>query len=554
MEEVVKHTNLYNIDNFERGQIPFTELTIDKEGKVTNSYGEICCKPYKDHGTWCVKLPIKEDGVVYLNELKLGTLTSIVFKNVKLPWRWWKDIDLFYRDDDPYNVDPANIAHQMYPEHFKYTHEGVDYKVIPNFTRYGISKEGVVYNPTAYAGIRKEEGKLSFGYTAVKKYKEFLITPDIDRGGNTGLGRHRLLAMCYPIGPDLDQVYGKDHQYLQINHIDHTPGNDTLINLEWVTNRENQIHSVINGGLNSERRIPIIVYDFIKSKLYRLDSYMSAERILNLPSSKISRAVLADDYQLIYGRYRAVRDRSDDEEHEIILRRPNRKQYMLYGTLFVYDKEELILEGSVNDIVDKLINEFNAPLRIRNIILNAGEWRSLKFEIKLFNFEVYSASTGNGCDGSVRGHRKKIIMYDYKEAKYFIFNDLDEVSVLLDGLAKTTIAGLARGDVKRLYKSRYSFGYFDPSVKYDNNHPMANMEVGTKNYFINGEYVVKNYNGHTVFVGVSFEDINEHFNLGSNTSNLREKFKRTGKRIVPDHSVEIRLAGHPTWYGASIFN
>ena len=58
-------------------------------------------------------------------------------------------------------------------------------------------------------------------------------------------------------------------------------------NLEWVTNKENQIHKVKTGlGNNFTRRI--IQYDLEMNELNKFNSIVCASKILNIGKSNIS--------------------------------------------------------------------------------------------------------------------------------------------------------------------------------------------------------------------------------------------------------------------------
>jgi hypothetical protein len=58
---------------------------------------------------------------------------------------------------------------------------------------------------------------------------------------------HRLIALTFIENPELKE---------QVNHIDGNKLNNCVTNLEWVTNKENQIHKFENGlGNNYSRKI-----------------------------------------------------------------------------------------------------------------------------------------------------------------------------------------------------------------------------------------------------------------------------------------------------------
>lgn len=58
---------------------------------------------------------------------------------------------------------------------------------------------------------------------------------------------HRLVAECF-ISNFCDKP--------QVNHIDGNKANNYITNLEWVTNRENQIHAIENGLTKVKKKKP----------------------------------------------------------------------------------------------------------------------------------------------------------------------------------------------------------------------------------------------------------------------------------------------------------
>lgn len=104
---------------------------------------------------------------------------------------------------------------------------------IPGFSRYLISKEGVVVN--------KETGKLLKGSMNPAGYLNFTLQKDVV--GHFTIGKHRLLGLAF-LHP------GCDVSNLVINHKDGVKSNCELDNLEWVTPIENNHHAGAMG-LNS---------------------------------------------------------------------------------------------------------------------------------------------------------------------------------------------------------------------------------------------------------------------------------------------------------------
>jgi hypothetical protein len=89
---------------------------------------------------------------------------------------------------------------------------------------------------------------------------------------------HRLIALTF-----LDNPENKD----QVNHKDGNKLNNCVSNLEWVTNKENQIHKFQNGlGNNNTRKIK--QFDLIGNYITEYKSIALAAKSVNISKSSIS--------------------------------------------------------------------------------------------------------------------------------------------------------------------------------------------------------------------------------------------------------------------------
>ena len=89
---------------------------------------------------------------------------------------------------------------------------------------------------------------------------------------------HRLIALAF-----IENTENKE----QVNHIDGNKINNSVENLEWVTNTENQIHKFKIGlGNNFTRKI--IQYDLEMNKIKDFISIVEASKELNIGKSNIS--------------------------------------------------------------------------------------------------------------------------------------------------------------------------------------------------------------------------------------------------------------------------
>ncbi len=88
---------------------------------------------------------------------------------------------------------------------------------------------------------------------------------------------HRLIAECF-----IENIENKE----QVNHIDGNKLNNFVENLEWVTNRENQIHKFKIGlGNNFIRKI--IQYDLDMNQIKEFESIVGASKELNIGKTNI---------------------------------------------------------------------------------------------------------------------------------------------------------------------------------------------------------------------------------------------------------------------------
>jgi hypothetical protein len=83
---------------------------------------------------------------------------------------------------------------------------------------------------------------------------------------------HRLIAAAFIENPDNKE---------QVNHIDGVKLNNSLENLEWVTNTENQIHKFKTGLADKSKR-KIIQYDLEMNELNRFNSIVEASQSLKI--------------------------------------------------------------------------------------------------------------------------------------------------------------------------------------------------------------------------------------------------------------------------------
>ena len=95
---------------------------------------------------------------------------------------------------------------------------------------------------------------------------------------------HRLIALAF-----IENIENKE----QVNHIDGNKLNNSVENLEWVTNKENQIHKYKIGlGNNYTRKI--VQYDLEMNKIKEFNSIIAASKALDIGKTNI-RGVLVNN-------------------------------------------------------------------------------------------------------------------------------------------------------------------------------------------------------------------------------------------------------------------
>jgi len=100
---------------------------------------------------------------------------------------------------------------------------------------------------------------------------------------NKTFALHRLIALAF-----IKNTENKE----QVNHIDGNKLNNSVVNLEWVTNQENQIHKIKIGlGNNFTRKIT--QFDLEMNKIKDFNSIVEASKTLNIGKSNI-RGVLTN--------------------------------------------------------------------------------------------------------------------------------------------------------------------------------------------------------------------------------------------------------------------
>ena len=94
---------------------------------------------------------------------------------------------------------------------------------------------------------------------------------------NKTFALHRLIALAF-----IENTENKE----QVNHIDGNKLNNSVVNLEWVTNQENQIHK-FKVGLGNNFTRKITQFDLEMNKIKDFNSIAEASKELNIGKSNI---------------------------------------------------------------------------------------------------------------------------------------------------------------------------------------------------------------------------------------------------------------------------
>lgn len=130
-----------------------------------------------------------------------------------------------------------------------------DFRVIPNYSDYAISKEGVLLDL---------ETNKTFGDFSMDRDYPMVSIYDPDRAHVRKVLVHRLVALAWVKNPD---VVGKPI----VNHKDGNKKNYHCRNLEWCSYSENNTHAVVTGLRNDSRKFK--VRDIKENTVKHYDSF-----------------------------------------------------------------------------------------------------------------------------------------------------------------------------------------------------------------------------------------------------------------------------------------
>ena len=165
---------------------------------------------------------------------------------------------------------------------------GNEARIIPNYHKYAITKDGSIINTSTNTLVDTYTSDHS-GYRLVTIYSS------VNRK-SCSVKLHRLLALAYI--PNNDYVLRP-----MINHINLKVYDNRIENLEWVSNQENSIHAVESGANKTAR--PILVLDAFTKEVKRYRSAGAFFKEIGFGSTSRSNLFGNNPGFLIKNRYEA---------------------------------------------------------------------------------------------------------------------------------------------------------------------------------------------------------------------------------------------------------
>lgn len=211
-------------DNFLSIPLSGNNFLINYTGEIKDRDGVLIPKCEDIDGNEIVCLDLWNGYQNY----KVAILVALTFKSINIPINYWNRLDVLFVDSNNKNIHPSNLVWK-FPEGGLIHNFFLDYAYIPGFTNYAISNSGEL--------IHARNGKpINFHYDT--GYAKFRISPDM--GNSTSIGRHRLVCLAW-------LQYTSNIDSLVTNHLNGIPGDDRVINLEWSTRKENNVHAWKTG-------------------------------------------------------------------------------------------------------------------------------------------------------------------------------------------------------------------------------------------------------------------------------------------------------------------
>ena len=144
-----------------------------------------------------------------------------------------------------------------------------NYKILNNFSNYGIKNDGTTINLKNNRIISQVPSR--DGYLYIK-----LVN---DQGKRVSLRLNRVVAILYVKNPN-------PNKFIEVNHKDRNIKNNNYLNLEWCSSKYNHNHALINGA-------------YEKNKKYNNDIINDICKLLEIEKSNVKVAsIISEKYSL----------------------------------------------------------------------------------------------------------------------------------------------------------------------------------------------------------------------------------------------------------------
>ena len=167
-----------------------------------------------------------------------------------------------------YTKTPSGFYRWIYTEERTQIGPPEDVRPITDFSNYLVTSTGLIYS---YC----KRGYLA-AYTAADGYHKVLLQHE---GRVKCCSIHRLVAEAY---------LEYDPERRIVNHKDSNPGNNNMNNLEYVTSRENSIHSFDVGNSRHQKKVVKMIDPRNQSVIRQFPSTVEAFRVTKISGSHIS--------------------------------------------------------------------------------------------------------------------------------------------------------------------------------------------------------------------------------------------------------------------------
>lgn len=168
-----------------------------------------------------------------------------------------------------------------------------DFNVIPGYSTYSISKNGVIWNRATKTYIKSRASNP----TEENSYINFSVF--LDGSGKYGsiLGVHRAIALAW-------KQYTYNVLDLTVNHLNGRKRDNTFDNVEWASYSENNIHALDNG-LRFARK-EVYVKDYLTGAIKLYSSLTRAAKAIGVGTGHLRTDIVVYPNKLIKKRYYVI--------------------------------------------------------------------------------------------------------------------------------------------------------------------------------------------------------------------------------------------------------